>query len=128
MMLLPFRLGVGGKVGRGSQWLSWIHVRDALRGMAHLWQTGSRSPGKHGVAAFNFTAPECVTQEQFSRAAAQVLRRPCLLPLPAWPMRLLLGEQADLLLEGQRVVPSGLQSSGFRFSYPNLQGALRSLC
>lgn len=128
MMLLPFKLGLGGKVGRGNQWLSWIHVQDVLRGMAHLWRAGSDSSTPCKPLAVNFTAPESVTQEEFSRTVAHVLRRPCLLPVPAWPMRLLLGEQADLLLEGQRVSPSRLQESGFEFRYPELQAALRSLC
>lgn len=128
MMLLPFKLGLGGKVGRGSQWLSWIHVEDVLRGMAHLWQTGADPSAPRKPLAFNFTAPESITQEEFSKTAARVLRRPCLLPVPAWPMRLLLGEQADLLLEGQRVTPARLQENGFEFRYPDLQGALRSLC
>lgn len=133
MMLVPFKLGVGGRVGRGSQWMSWIHVRDVLRGMAHLWGAGSE--GRDGDAtpqaqaqAWNFTAPECVTQAQFSKTVAEVLRRPCLLPLPGAPVRLLLGEQADLLLEGQRVVPARLLESGFAFSYPDLRSALRSVC
>lgn len=125
MMLLPFRLGMGGRLGRGDQWQSWIHVQDVLRGMAHLW----RMPGgANRFEAYNFTAPQSVTQAQFSKVAAQVLRRPCLLPTPAWPMRLALGEQADLLLEGQRVTPTRLQASGFTFNYPDLQSALRSVC
>ncbi len=131
MMLIPFKLGVGGPVGRGNQWMSWIHVRDVLRGMAHLWDAGAgrqEASGMPQAQAWNFTAPECVTQAQFSRTVAQVLRRPCLLPLPAWPVRLLLGEQADLLLEGQRVAPARLQESGFKFSYPDLRSALRSVC
>lgn len=125
MMLLPFRLGVGGRVGRGNQWQSWIHLQDVLRGMAHLWRLPAAS---ERFVCYNFVAPESVTQEQFSRVAAQVLHRPRLVPTPAWPMRLVLGEQADLLLEGQRVSPARLQASGFTFSYPDLQGALRSLC
>ncbi len=131
MMLVPFKLGVGGKVGRGSQWMSWIHVRDVLRGMAHLWDASSHREGEAAapqMQAWNFTAPECVTQAQFSKTVAAVLRRPCLLPLPGAPVRLLLGEQADLLLEGQRVAPARLQASGFEFSYPDLRSALRSVC
>lgn len=128
MMLMPFKLGVGGKMGRGNQWLSWIHVRDVLRGMAHIWHADNVPTRTDPVQAYNFTAPQSVTQEQFSRAASKVLRRPCLLPMPSGPMRLVLGEQADLLLEGQRVAPTRLQAAGFSFEYPDLKGALQSVC
>lgn len=125
MMLLPIRLGLGGRLGSGRQWQSWIHLLDALRGMAHVWRVPTQAGS---FEAYNFTAPESVTQEAFSKTAARILRRPCILAAPAWPMRLMLGEQADLLLEGQRVVPARLRASGFAFTYPDLQGALRSLC
>jgi uncharacterized protein (TIGR01777 family) len=126
MMLLPILLGLGGKLGSGRQWLSWIHVEDLLRGIAHRWQHALAHPaGSPGVT--NFTAPACVTQSAFSQAAARVWRRPCLVPTPGWPLRLALGEQADLLLEGQRVVPRRLQQEGFAFRYPGIEPALRSL-
>jgi uncharacterized protein (TIGR01777 family) len=125
MMLLPFRLGFGGRMGRGNQWQSWIHVQDVLHGMAHLWRLPVAA---NRLEIYNFTAPQSVTQKQFSKVAAQVLQRPCLVPTPAWPLRLALGEQADLLLEGQHVAPARLQASGFTFSYPDLQSALRSIC
>lgn len=128
MMLMPFKLGLGGKVGRGDQWLSWIHVRDVLRGMAHIWHTDSVPAMTNAVQVYNFTAPQSVTQEQFGRAAAKALHRPCLLPMPGWPMQLVLGEQADLLLEGQRVAPTRLQAADFSFDYPDLEGALQSVC
>jgi uncharacterized protein (TIGR01777 family) len=137
MMLLPIRLGLGGRLGSGRQWLSWIHVEDVVRGMAHRWQQAVRAldpaacPGAaRGVSNFgitNFTAPECVTQSAFSRVAARISHRPCVFPTPGWPMRLALGEQADLLLEGQRVVPRRLEREGFVFRYPGLAQALESL-
>ena len=120
MMLLPIKLGLGGALGGGAQWLSWIHVDDVLGGMAHLCRTGE-------AGAYNFTAPENLSQAQFSRVAATVLRRPHGFPTPGWPMRLALGEQADLLLEGQRVAPERLQQTGFAFRYARLDEALRSL-
>jgi uncharacterized protein (TIGR01777 family) len=120
MMLLPIRLGLGGPLGGGRQWLSWIHVDDVVGAMAHLCRID-------GEGAFNFTAPETLTQAQFSRVAANVLRRPCGFPTPGWPMRLALGEQADLLLEGQRVAPERLTASGYVFRHPALEGALRSV-
>jgi hypothetical protein len=82
----------------------------------------------HGAdGCYNFTAPESVAQAQFSRVAASVLKRPSGVPTPGFPMRFALGEQADLLLEGQRVVPERLLRSGFVFRYPRLDAALRSL-
>jgi uncharacterized protein (TIGR01777 family) len=125
MMLLPIKLFMGGKLGSGQQWLSWIHVQDVLRGMAFLWQ---QSLGEQGVnGGWNFTSAHTVSQHQFSQIAAKVWQRPCFMPTPGWPMRLMLGEQADLLLEGQRVQPTRLLERGFSFAWPDLHGALASL-
>jgi uncharacterized protein (TIGR01777 family) len=132
MMLMPIRLGVGGTLGTGKQWQSWIHIDDLLKAIAFLclfeFQAGQQSPAllSHDDV-LNFTAPECVTQKQFSQTAARILHRPCIVPTPALPMRLLLGEQADLLLEGQRVTPKALQALGFEFNFPDLQSALTNL-
>lgn len=93
---------------------------DLLAALAHLVRTGAGG-------TCNFTAPESVPQARFSQIAASVLRRPYGLPTPGLPMRLVLGEQAALLLEGQRVVPACLLRSGFVFRYPQLEPALRSL-
>jgi uncharacterized protein (TIGR01777 family) len=120
MMLLPIKLGMGGPLGGGGQWLSWIHVDDLIAGVAHLWR-------QRGTGSYNFTTPDSLPQAAFSKVAASVLRRPSVVPTPGWPMRLLLGEQADLLLEGQRVAPSRLQAEGFVFRYPTLVAALRSI-
>lgn len=124
MMLLPIKLGLGGALGSGKQWQSWIHVHDVLRGIAHLWQHEARLPLD---SAYNFATPGAVTQKQFSTIAASVLHRPSFFPTPGWPMRLMLGEQADLLLEGQRVVPAKLVEDGFVFDYPDLRSALINL-
>jgi len=120
MMLLPIKLGMGGPLGGGDQWLSWIHVDDLIAGVAHLWR-------QRGAGSYNFTTSDSLPQAAFSKVAASVLRRPSVVPTPGWPMRLLLGEQADLLLEGQRVAPSRLQAEGFVFRYPTLEAALRSI-
>jgi len=126
MMLLPILLGLGGRLGSGRQWLSWIHVDDVVRGMAHRWRLAlAAAPGT--VGASNFTAPDVVTQLDFSRTAARLWHRPCFVPTPGWPLRLALGEQADLLLEGQRVVPRRLEREGFAFRYPDLAGALAAV-
>ncbi len=132
MLLLPIRLGMGGRLGSGRQWLSWVHVHDVVRAMAHVWTVAMQERTTTGAAAdaqvYNFTAPGALTQEGFTRAAAEVLHRPCWLPTPAAPVRVLLGEQADLLLEGQRVVPAQLLRKGFRFDFPDARSALADLC
>lgn len=120
-MLLPFRLALGGPIGRGDQWFSWIHLDDLLAIiqflLAHEVLTG----------AFNATAPEPVTNAAFTRALGRALHRPTLLPMPEFVLRLLLGEGAELLCEGQRVVPARLLEAGFEFSYPDIDLALQSL-
>ncbi len=128
MMLLPIRICLGGPLGSGKQWLSWIHVHDVVRGIAHLWNM----PGEAGLIsqaadAYNFTAPETVTQKQFSQVAATVIHRPCGFPTPGFPLRFAFGEQADLLLAGQRVIPAKLLAEGFSFSFPELRIALENL-
>jgi uncharacterized protein (TIGR01777 family) len=128
MLLLPIKLFLGGKLASGKQWLSWIHVDDLLAAIAHIWRLQGFDETKASVKpVYNFTAPEALPQLDFSKVAAKVLRRPCFFPTPGWPMRLMLGEQADLLLEGQRVVPANLLESGFTFTYPDAESALRSL-
>jgi NAD dependent epimerase/dehydratase family enzyme len=104
-------------------------VDDLVRGIAHRWRqaVGAGEPDAGAVGSTNFTAPECVSQAEFSRTAARIWRRPSFVPTPGWPMRLALGEQADLLLEGQRVAPARLEREGFSFRYPTLERALRSL-
>lgn len=128
MLLLPIKLFLGGKLASGKQWLSWIHVEDLLAAIAHIWRLHEADETKVSVKpVYNFTAPEVLSQFEFSKVAAKVLHRPCFFPTPGWPMRLILGEQADLLLEGQRVVPANLHESGFKFTYPDAESALRSL-
>lgn len=123
MLLLPVRLGVGGRLGSGQQWLSWVHIDDVLGAVAHAWQAG----GPAGFRACNVTAPQQVTQLEFTRTAARVLHRPSFWATPAAPVRLLLGEQSDLLLQGQRVNPARLLGEGFEFRHPQLEGALRQI-
>lgn len=125
MMLMPIKLGFGGPLGGGRQALSWIHVDDIVRGMAHLWRKSGE--GSDVAGAWNFTAPHIVSQREFSCIAAGIAHRPCFMPTPGWPVRLLLGEQADLLLEGQAVTPRRLQASGFTFRYPAMRDALASV-
>lgn len=127
LMLLPILLGVGGRLGSGRQWQSWIHVDDLVRAVAHRFRTALETPPTAGPGATgvsNFTAPVCVTQAGFTEVAARIWRRPHAVPTPGWPLRLVLGQQADLLLEGQRVAPRRLLREGFLFRYPTLAQAL----
>jgi len=121
-MLMPFKLGFGGRLGSGRQRNSWIHIHDLLRAIAHVWHLGANADG-----AWNFTAPQHPTQSEFAQAAAAELHRPCVLPTLGWPIRLLLGEQADLLLEGAAIAPTRLLATGFTFRYPTVQEALADL-
>lgn len=128
-MLLPIRLGLGGPLAGGRQWCSWVHVEDVLRAIAFAWtQAEARQAGELPDTVYNLTAPGAVRQADFARTAARILHRPCVLPTPGLPMRLALGEQAGLLLQGQRVVPRRLLESGFTFRFPDLPAALADLC
>jgi len=120
MMLLPVKLGVGGRMGSGQQF------DDLIRGVAHVWQRSEQSQAAT-VTAYNFTAPGVVTQATFMQTAGELLKRPTFFPTPAFAVRTLLGEQADLLLEGQKVVPQALLASGFKFQYPQLKDALQAV-
>jgi uncharacterized protein len=120
-MLTPFRLGVGGVVGGGTQWMSWIALEDVIGAIQHALATEAlRGP-------VNAVAPGPVTNADFTRTLGRVLGRPALVPLPAFAARLAMGEMADaLLLASQRVVPARLQASGYAFRHPSLEDALRS--
>jgi uncharacterized protein (TIGR01777 family) len=119
-MLVPFRLGVGGPVGAGRQYMSWIHSAD-LVGMMLAALEDERWSGP-----INATAPEPVSNREFSRALGRALGRPSLLPVPGAALRLLYGEMAEILTEGARVVPAKPLVLGFTFDHPHLEEALRS--
>lgn len=118
MMLTPFRLGAGGPIGHGRQWMSWIHVDDVVGLILHAISTGAIS------GPINATAPEPVTNRDFSRALGRALKRPAILPTPVFALKLLYGDFADILATGQRVVPARALDSGFQFRYPELDAAL----
>ena len=117
-MRLPFSLGLGGRLGSGRQWMPWIHVDD----WAALTATLVADPQASG--AFNLTAPQPATNADFTRALGRALHRPAVIPVPAFALRLALGEMADLLLTGQRAVPAQAQALGYVFRYPALAEAL----
>ena len=119
-MLTPFSLGLGGPLGNGRQWWSWVAVDDAAAAITHAIDVQEVS------GPMNVVAPNPVRNREFTRTLAAVLRRPAFLPAPAFGLRLLLGEMADeLLLPSQRVLPGVLDRTGFRFAYPTLDAALR---
>ena len=120
-MLPLFRLGLGGPIASGQQYMSWIHLDDMVNGILYLL-THQECDG-----IFNMTAPEPVTNREFSQTLAKQLHRPCFLTTPGFALRLMMGEMADLLLHGQRVVPTRLMEAGFEFGYPTLKGALSQL-
>ena len=120
-MLLPFRLGLGGRLGDGQQWMSWIHRQDWIA-IARLMLTDSSMQG-----AYNATAPNPVTNSEFARTLAHCLNRPALLPVPAWLLKILLGEMSGLVLGSQRVMPERLLALGFRFQYTDLSSALNQV-
>ncbi|MHB8176971.1 MAG: TIGR01777 family oxidoreductase [Vulcanimicrobiaceae bacterium] len=118
-MLPLFRLGLGGKLGSGRQWFSWIHITDLI-GIYLLAINGAQD-------AINATAPQPVTNAAFTQALSAVLHRRTPFPVPAAALRLMLGEGADVLLYGQRVLPQRAESLGYAFHYPNLEAALADL-
>jgi uncharacterized protein (TIGR01777 family) len=121
-MLLPFRLGVGGPIGSGDQWMSWVEREDVIRVLE--WAIGNA--GARDV--YNVSAPEPVRNRDFARELGRALHRPALIPTPGFALRLAFGEMADeALLGGQRVVPSRLQEEGFVFAEPALRDALQRI-
>ncbi len=123
-MLPPFRLGAGGRLGTGRQWMAWIHIADAAAAIVQLLE----APAGSLAQAYNLTAPEPARNADFTKTLGRVLRRPTVFPAPAFAMRLALGEMADsLLLSGQRVIPRRLLAAGFGFRFPKLEPALTDL-
>lgn len=118
-MVLPFQLGLGGRLGDGSQWMSWIHREDWIR-VAERMMTDDSMRG-----AYNATAPNPVTNAEFTQVLARCLKRPAFLPVPAWLLKMLLGEMSELVLGSQRVLPQRLLAQGFEFQYSELESALR---
>jgi len=119
-MLPPFRMGVGGKLGDGKQWMSWIHLQD-LAGIFHL---ALDQPLRGPV---NGAAPHPVENSDFTRALAAALHRPAFLPMPAFALKMLFGEMSEILLASQRMVPQAAEAAGFRFRFPELAPALADL-
>lgn len=120
-MLTPFKWFVGGPLGNGLQWFSWIHVEDLVEAMLFIIDR----PHLSGV--FNLTSPNPVRNKELSKAIGRALRRPSWLPAPGFMIRLVLGEFGAVLLQGQRVLPKRLMEAGFVFRHPRLEDALEDL-
>jgi len=121
-MLPPFRMGVGGRIGDGKQWMSWIALDDVVNGLKFLIED------ELVQGPVNFVAPEPVRNTEFTATLGRILKRPTFFPIPAFGARLAFGEMADaLLLSSQRVEPSVLEDKGFLFTWPTLEPALRHL-
>jgi uncharacterized protein len=119
-MLPPFKAFVGGRLGSGRQWMSWIHVDDLVALILHAIRNTVSG-------AVNGTAPNPVTNAAFTRELAAALHRPALFPAPAFALKLMLGEMSEILLGSQRVLPKAADSTGFRFAFPELTPALRNI-
>lgn len=121
-MLPAFRMGVGGRLGDGHQYMSWVHIEDVVGAITTILD----NPDAFG--AFNVTAPEPVTNREFTRALGKTLHRPTVLPVPQVALKAVFGEMGEaLLLEGQRAIPQRLQRLGYRFEFGTLRAALEDL-
>jgi uncharacterized protein len=121
LMALPYQLFVGGKVGTGEQWVSWVHVNDVVRAIVFALENDQlRGP-------VNVTSPSPVKMDDFGKAIGSVLHRPHWFPVPSFVMKTVLGQKSALVLEGQQVVPKVLMEHGFEFTFPTLKPALEDL-
>jgi uncharacterized protein (TIGR01777 family) len=121
-MLTPFRMGIGGRVGNGKQWMSWIAIDDVVGALKSVMEDQSAS------GPINFVAPNPVTNAEFTKTLARVLSKPAIFPIPEFGARLAFGEMADaLLLSSQRVEPGVLKQRGYLFNWPTLEPALRKI-
>ncbi|WP_142829811.1 TIGR01777 family oxidoreductase [Planococcus soli] len=121
LMALPYKLFAGGTVGSGKQWLSWIHVKDTARALIFAID----NDGLNG--AFNVAAPQPKQMKDFGKEIAHALGRPHWIPVPSFALKTALGDKSQLVLEGQRVLPTVLEQHGFQFKFPNLRSALADI-
>jgi uncharacterized protein len=120
-LLLPFKLFVGGPLGNGEQWVPWIHIKDEIRAIRFLVDHGTAS------GPFNLTAPDPQKNKALAKTIGQIMKRPSFIPVPAFALKMLLGEVSALVLDGQRAVPHKLTAAGFTFNYPDVSVALQIL-
>ncbi len=119
-MLPPFRMGAGGRLGDGKQWMSWIHLAD----LAAMFQFAVENPVR---GALNGVAPIPVTNADFTQTLAKTLHRPAIFPVPAFGLKVLFGEMSEILLASQRILPAAPEGAGFHWTFPELGGALKDL-
>ncbi len=120
-MLLPFRFFMGGPLGSGKQLMPWIHIADEVGAILFLLNRDD------AVGPFNLTAPGLVTNAEFNRVLGRVIKRPTFMAVPAFALKFVLGEMAQIVLEGQRAIPKRLLELGYAFEFPALEGALRNI-
>ena len=120
-MILPFKLGLGGKIGNGLQPMPFIHIEDAVSAVEWLLMNEQQE----GI--FNMVAPQIISNKDFTKALSGILHRPALMTVPAWGLRMVYGEGVEVLTEGQKVVCRRLQEGGFQFSYADIKSALMDL-
>ncbi|TWT03012.1 TIGR01777 family protein [Planococcus sp. CPCC 101016] len=121
LMALPYKMFAGGTVGSGKQWLSWVHVKDVARAIVFAMDNEQLS------GAFNVTAPHPKQMKEFGKEIAHALGRPHWIPVPSFALKTALGDKSQLVLEGQRVLPTVLEQHGFQFKFPNLRSALADI-
>jgi uncharacterized protein (TIGR01777 family) len=119
-MLTPFKLGVGGRLGSGKQWMPWIHIDDLVGIVLHAIGTEQL----HGPV--NAVSPNPVTNSEFTRTMGRVLHRPTFIPMPKTALRIAMGRMSEILTASQRALPRVAEGSGYVFDYPNLEGALEA--
>ncbi|MGP4842555.1 TIGR01777 family oxidoreductase [Marinobacter sp. 1Y8] len=119
-MAPPFRLGLGGRLGDGTQYMPWVHREDVVRALCWMLESPS------ATGPYNVVSPNAATNERFTKALGKALGRPTLVSVPAFALRMGLGEMATLLLDGQNAKPARLQAEGFDFRYPDLDSALKA--
>ncbi|MBL4742933.1 MAG: TIGR01777 family protein [Idiomarina sp.] len=120
-MILPYKMGLGGPLGNGTQMMSWIHIDDMVRAIEYILHHDTIQ------GPVNMTAPGPVTNKAFSRTLASVLKRPHIFKVPAVVLKTAMGEMSSMLLEGQAVVPDKLRNHGFEFNYPTIRAALKDV-
>lgn len=120
-MALPYRLFAGGKLGKGNQWVSWIHIEDVVQAISFMTKLETLN------GPVNLISPNPVIMDEFGKALAKVLHRPHLLPTPGIALKILLGEMSMLMLEGQKVIPKKLIDHGYTFHFPSIDSALKDI-
>ncbi len=121
-MMLPFKMGAGGILGNGKQWMSWIHVKD----LASVYVDAIEKDEYSGV--YNAVSPKAVSNHSFTKALGSVLSRPTIFPVPKFALKALFGEMASILLDSQKVIPKRLIDSGFKFDYVDIKEAFEDVC